>query len=344
MAVRFVFSVASVFSYSDSQLHALPFISSQYRFQHEDLIRKREKIQQQNNSLEAAALQRNRRVLDVRRRLDRQRNKYQELKQTEEQESENLLTTMLSLASREKIETHTPKEANDIDNTQAQNGTDDEATDQKELSRSNTGDFDLFLKDLEEAKEAALFKEFKTNIDYEMLPKMITQKTHDLKTEAETMLAEISQLEAMLYGTATAIDSQEQGQGQGQHLDTKPFVPSEITFGTDVSNDVGQIETMQTEFTGSKAMLHGAKRADGSQEQEQESETVVPSESTLELDVGNGIEETETLQTELTPLEKMLHGTTKANGSQEQEQERQFEMFFEVDEDNDVDEHNPEKF
>jgi hypothetical protein len=189
------------FSFSDLPSRLRPYgCFSQYRFQHEDLIRKREKIQQQNSALEATSLQRNKSVLDARRRLDRQRNKYQKLERMEDQESENLLTRIMSL-DREQNKPASPHDANanTVASTQAKDGTEDEA-----LSQNSTSDLDKFLEAFEKKQEEALMKEFKTNIDYTMLPKMISQKAQALKAESKAMHDEITRLESMLHGTANA--------------------------------------------------------------------------------------------------------------------------------------------
>lgn len=192
------------------------------------MIRNREKIQQQNSALEATSLQRNKSVLDARRRLDRQRNKYQKLERMKDQESENLLARIMSL-EREKNKPTTPHDANAVASTQAENGTEDE-------SRSYTTKvLDKFLEALEKKQEEALIREFKTNIDYAMLPKMISQKAQALKTESKTIRAEITRLESMLRGTANENYQHE----REQQFDTGKNGASDASFVATVGNGVG---------------------------------------------------------------------------------------------------------
>ena len=166
------------------------------------MIRKREKIRQQTNALEASAIKRNKSLLDARRRLDRQRTQYKKLEQTEEQESEILLSKLMAFAS-EKTDATAP---NDASNTatvttgnQANNETNEKLVDQ-DKSRSGIHDLENFLEILEKNREDSLAREFKTNIDYSMLPKMISQKAETLQKETEKIRAEITRLEAMHRG------------------------------------------------------------------------------------------------------------------------------------------------
>lgn len=163
------------------------------------MIRNRAKIEQQNSSLETTAFHRSKSVLDAQRRLDRQRNKYQEIKRIEDQEFEKFLATIMSLA-RGKNKTSTPQEANAIANAQSGNGIREESIDEKK-SQFSTNDLDEFFEALEKRKEESLIREFKTNIDYAMLPKMISQKAEALEAENEIMRNEITRLEGMLHGT-----------------------------------------------------------------------------------------------------------------------------------------------
>ena len=204
---------------------------SQYRFQHEDLIRKREKIQQQSSALEATSLERNKSVLNARRRLDRQRNKYQKLERIEDQESVNLLARIM-LLDREQNESATPHDANA--NTmafpKAKDGIEDEAL----YCTSTTSDLDKFLEALEKKQKEALIREFKTNIDYVMLPKIISQKAQALKAESETIRAEITRLESMLHGTVNRNYQNE----QEQQVDIINNGASDTAFAATMDNGV----------------------------------------------------------------------------------------------------------
>lgn len=140
-----------------------------------------------------------------------------------DQESENLLARIMSL-EREKNKPTTPHDANAVASTQAENGTQDES---KVL--------DKFLEALEKKQEEALIREFKTNIDYAMLPKMISQKAQALKTESKTIRAEITRLESMLRGTANENYQHE----REQQFDTGKNGASDASFVATVGNGVG---------------------------------------------------------------------------------------------------------
>ena len=159
---------------------------TQYHFQHEDLIRKREKIQQQTSALEAITLRRTKSILDARRRLDRQRDKYQNLKQMEDQKSAKLLSTMIALV-REKENAAILGNAIAVD-----------TMDHKKGPPDNHG-LDEFQEAIEKRQEEALMQEMKISIDYAMLPNIISQKADALKLENEIMQAEIARLEATLH-------------------------------------------------------------------------------------------------------------------------------------------------
>ncbi len=285
----------------------------QYQFQHEDLLRKRQKIQQQESSQESTASKRNEIMIDVRKRLDRQRNKYQEIKETEGRESENLLVTMVSLAIRkanktdatavtnkieksevtdeaiegttgqsgETVKAGTLEDGIAIEETLADNrGEDGKAADPEE-SKLNANGLDQFLDELEAKKEAALTNEFKTNIDYDMLPTMISQKAQDLQTETEKMLAEIARLETLLYGE-TKFSLQEEENDPQSDIDT--IACSESQFEAD-----GETESMRAEVPRLDIKLHEeTKPHKGSQNQGQQSDRILNSEITFERNIDGG--------------------------------------------------------
>ena len=285
------------------------WIPPQYQFQHEDLLRKREKIQQQESSLESTASKRNELMVDVRKRLDRQRNKYQEIKESEDKASENLLATMVSLAIRKgneagavavpkkidqseaahqtidgvidqsgkKVQAGKPEDRITIDETLIDKGSDVKATDPKEPSG-----LDQFLDELEAKKEVALANEFKTNIDYDMLPTMISQKAQALQTESEKMLAEIARLETLLYGETKFVLPEEENDPES---DAETIACSESQFEADPSSDIGEIESMRAEAPPLDNEFQGKAKPDkGSQNQGQQSDAdrILNSEITFE--------------------------------------------------------------
>jgi len=228
-------------------------LQQKYQFQHEDLIRKREKIQQQNSALQATTLQRNKSVLDARRRLDRQRDKYLKLERMEDEESANFLATIISLA-REENKSSSAHNVNVITGTKR--GSEEKALDQKEF-RPIANSLDKFQEALEKKHEQALIREFKTNIDHGMLPKMISQKAQTLKIETETVRAEITRLEATLHETAKANYQQE----QERRFDAGMDVPFNGAFAETVGNRVeeknaeGSLATFENTMTGKRYSL-----------------------------------------------------------------------------------------
>ena len=174
------------------------------------MIRKREKIHQQNSALEATGLQRDKSILDVRQRLDQQRDKYQELERKEDQQSADLLAATMSAAGTRKKNKHAPSSPNDANansNTNANataaayNQTEGEAVAKK--PRVDVDDLERRQEELEKKQEEVLTREFKTNIDYAMFPKMILQKAKALNMGTETIKTEVTRLEAILQGTTT---------------------------------------------------------------------------------------------------------------------------------------------
>jgi hypothetical protein len=211
------------------------------------LIRKREKIQQQNSSLEAASFERNKSVLDVRRRLDHQRNMYQKLKRMEDQESENLLSKIVSLAGGKNLH---DASAAAVNTTQSENRIAEETVDRKK-SRSNATHLDGFLEALEKKQEEAMAREFKTNIDYDMLPKMISDKSQALKAENETIRAEITRLESMSHGTANTNYPQQ----KEPRFETGDNLASSASSTTTVDNKVDGSNVEGAPDTSENAMV-----------------------------------------------------------------------------------------
>lgn len=165
-------------------------LQQKYEFQHEDLIRKREKIQQQNNALEATILQREKAVHEARQLLDQQKIKYKDLERKEGKKTTDILAE-IQLVGRKG--NRTLEDANVL-RTEANNQTEGESVGKN----ADIDEFEQRREKLEKKQEEVLSREFKSNVDYAMFPQMIEQKAKVLDTEIEALKIEVTRLEAAL--------------------------------------------------------------------------------------------------------------------------------------------------
>ena len=166
-----------------------------------DLIRKREKIQQQDIASGNIAVKRDQSVLRARQLLDQQRKKYQEVERREERKSASLFASIMS-AGRKKIKA-TNDNASDATDTAKffDNQTEEDTAASNQAPRED--DLERRREKLEKKQEEVLTREFKTNISYAMFPKMISQKAKVLKTGTETLKTQVNRLEDILRRTST---------------------------------------------------------------------------------------------------------------------------------------------
>jgi len=170
-------------------------LQQKYEFQHEDLIRKREKIQQQNNALEATVLQREKAVHEARQLLDQQRIKFKDLERKEEKKTADLLVKLRLVGKKGN---RTLEDADAL-RTETNNQTEGELIGKN----ADIDDFEQGQEQLEKKQEEVLSREFKSNVDYAMFPQMIEQKAKVLDTEIEALKIKVTRLEA----TLAAIDN-----------------------------------------------------------------------------------------------------------------------------------------
>jgi hypothetical protein len=159
-------------------------IGIKYEFQHEDLIRKREKIHQQKNIAEVTTLQREKAAREAHQFLDQERIKTKNLERSEEKKTADLLAAFLLAGRKGNITSNDDVNALLCNDVVAKNPGVDDFVNRREK--------------LEKKQEEALSREFTSNVDYAMYPQMIEQKAKVFDMEAEAIKIEVTRLEAIL--------------------------------------------------------------------------------------------------------------------------------------------------
>ena len=210
-----MFPFSSTVSYSTNSIICG---TNKYEFQHEDLIRKREKIQEQDSALAVTALKREKTISSAQTTRDQQRIKYKNLERKEEAKTVDFLAASLKagINSRKKLKTSHNKTNNQFEGESVE-------------KKSGADDFERLQNKLEIKEEEALRREFKSNVDYAMFPEMIEKKAKVLDVETEDIKIKATRFEAIIAELDNCADSYGKSFGSNSAIFPNSVVNNNLT-------------------------------------------------------------------------------------------------------------------